>query len=109
MKNRLPRARIGRRAVLVGAAGVAGALLPVVTACGKALPIACSSEDGLSDGEKAERAAMAYVDVASDRTRMCESCQQWLPPAESAHCGACKVMKGPIHPRGSCKVFSPAS
>jgi hypothetical protein len=103
------QSRLSRRSMLAGTAGAFGALLPVAGGCGKSDPVSCASEEGLAPPEKEQRASMAYVDVSPDRTRACEDCQQWVPAEEDGACGGCKVMKGPIHPKGSCKVFTRAS
>jgi hypothetical protein len=50
------------------------------------------------------RQALGYVDVSADPQKTCEQCQQYLPAAQQ--CGECKVLKGPINPRGTCRAFA---
>ncbi len=96
-----------RRDVLRGAAGLAVAL-GGVTACKRdPPPFSCREGAGLSPDEAALREALAYAEPALDSTRTCAACQQFMKAGAEGSCGQCKVMKGPIHPSGSCKVFSP--
>jgi hypothetical protein len=90
-----------RRLFLLG--GVAFASLGA-SACSKE-PSSCNDVSGLSEDEAKVRSSLDYVDRSPDATKTCEKCQQWIPPAESGACGGCKLMKGPIHPKGHCKVF----
>ena len=38
--------------------------------------------------------------------KACTRCNQWVGPAERSSCGSCKLLKGPIHPNGTCKAFA---
>jgi hypothetical protein len=83
----------GSALTLLGAAG-----------CSKE-PSSCNDVSGLSADEAKVRTTLEYVDRSPDLTKTCEKCQQWIAPAESSSCGGCKVLKGPVHPKGHCKVF----
>lgn len=77
-------------------------------ACSKAIaaPVRCD-DAALSDDDRALRATMGYAERAPDPARGCEHCVQWTPPSGSDGCGGCKLLKGRIHPAGTCKAFSP--
>jgi hypothetical protein len=77
-------------------------------ACGKPRPhaLACGDTTGLSDTEIQVRTLLNYQDTSNDPNRECDKCLQFSPP-DRPGCGACKVLKGPINPRGSCKSFVP--
>jgi len=36
----------------------------------------------------------------------CTACRQYVPASSSDACGSCKIMKGPIHPNGTCRAFA---
>jgi len=75
-------------------------------ACSKAKAdaFACTDVSGLGDADRAQRVKLAYVDNASDPDRRCDRCVQYLEAPEG--CGACKLLRGPIHPAGFCKSFA---
>ncbi len=74
-----------------------------------ALPSSCEDTSGLSDDERAARTALAYTDRAPAPEKACRSCQQWVAPRDDGACGGCKLLKGPVHPVGTCKAFAPKS
>ena len=49
---------------------------------------------------KISKVAVNYQDHA-DGDKRCDKCVQFQPP------DACKVVDGPISPRGSCRIFVP--
>jgi hypothetical protein len=76
-------------------------------ACKKEVaPFRCAEVAGLAPEDAAARATLSYVEPAADRTRACLTCQQYVPAASDGACGSCKVLKGPVHPDGTCKVFT---
>jgi hypothetical protein len=75
--------------------------------CGK-MRFTCTDTSGLSDTDKQQRVTLAYTDTSADPNKLCKDCVQWLPPQGSG-CGACKVMKGPVHPEGTCNLFAKKS
>lgn len=81
---------------------------PLLTSCKKSPPISCISVDALTPEERASRESLEYVDASPKRDKNCENCRQYIPPEEDGACGACKVMKGPVHPAGHCRVYAPA-
>jgi hypothetical protein len=76
-------------------------------ACKKEMAaFSCSETAGLAPDEQSARTTLAYVEPAADKTRTCASCQQFVPAPSDGACGSCKVLKGPVHPNGTCKVFT---
>ena len=100
MNARVPRREALRNlAVLSLSAVVPAGLL----ACSK--KTTCTDVTGLSGEELTQRNVIAaYVDLAPDPGKKCSLCVQFVPAAPNA-CGSCKVVKGPIHPDGTCKLF----
>ena len=65
----------------------------------------CNDTSGLSaDDAKIRTEIAAYTDPAQDPAKHCSNCVQFVPGAANA-CGTCKVVKGPISPKGGCKLF----
>jgi hypothetical protein len=75
------------------------------TACKKGPPSSCNDVSGLSAADQEIRKTLEYVDRSMIAAQICEKCQQWIEPASPDQCGGCKVLKGPVHPQGHCKVF----
>jgi hypothetical protein len=94
--------KFSRRDVLSATAVLA---LPVLgLACSKK-ELQCSDTAGLSADEAATRKTLAYVDRASDPAKPCDKCMLYKPAAPEA-CGGCSVVKGPVHPAGSCSAWA---
>jgi hypothetical protein len=96
---------LSRRELLFGASSAAG-VLALLSACGKEKPFACTFVDGLTPDEILTRTKLAYSDVAADPNKACVLCQQFVPSPTGGGCGTCKIMKGPVHPGGSCKSYA---
>jgi len=90
---------ITRRALIVGF---------VVAACKREekLPTSCADTTALSSDEANARTSLGYVD-STQTEKTCVACAQWVAPKDASECGGCKLLKGPIHPRGTCKAFAP--
>ncbi len=97
--------KLSRRDVLHNAAAF-GLFTVVATACGKSEPkgLSCSDTTSLSAADAQVRTSLAYADTSTDPGKACAGCQQFLPGPPDA-CGSCKVLKGPINPKGNCKSF----
>lgn len=79
-------------------------------ACGRSsAPAACLDATGLTQDDAQARSALGYTEPGADEAKGCASCQQYVAPSSDGACGACKVLRGPIHPNGTCKVFTPKS
>ena len=88
----------------------AGGLLLLLTgaACNKSSrPAVCTDVSSLSPAEKTVRTSLQYVDRSQAENKDCASCQQFVaaPSDPFGACGTCKIMKGPINPRGYCNAF----
>lgn len=65
----------------------------------------CDDTTGLSPEDiKVRKEVAVYEEKSPDITRYCSACIQFTPPGSNG-CGGCKVVKGPIHPEGTCKLF----
>ncbi len=72
-------------------------------ACSKRL--SCTDTTGLGPEELNQRINIAvYVEPSPDPGKKCARCTYYEPAAPKA-CGGCKVVKGPISPEGTCKLF----
>jgi hypothetical protein len=90
-----------RSALLFGAAAMAPAVL---AGCGKK-ELTCTDTSGLSQSDLQMRTALQYVDKSPEAGKECDNCAQF-EPAGADKCGACKIVKGPISPKGYCKSWS---
>lgn len=62
----------------------------------------CPGVNSLTEQEKAVRSSLKYVDQTPIKSRLCENCKLYTTPLSKASCGGCKVVPGPIHPKGYC-------
>jgi hypothetical protein len=94
--------------VMGGGSALAGLGVAVVAGCRKPdSTLACTDVSALSPSEASVRKGTLYVDRSKDADRTCETCQQWVAPPAPGACGGCKLVKGPVHPQGSCKLYAP--
>jgi hypothetical protein len=101
MVHRLPRREALRHLAVLSLSALAPAGL---VACSKKTT-SCTDVSGLGpDDVNLRNNVAAYVDQAPDPTKKCSLCAQFIPAAPSS-CGGCKVVKGPINPDGTCKLF----
>jgi hypothetical protein len=85
---------------------VAGGGVAFVVGCKKPSgAMTCSDVSGLSAEEINARTMTAYVDRSMEIDKTCVACVQYID-APSGGCGGCKVLKGPVHPLGTCKLFA---
>jgi hypothetical protein len=83
------------------------AALPLAAALGcKGSPSSCQDLGGLSAEEVRAREALEYLDRSADPTRTCAACLQFVEPGSAFSCGSCRLVRGPIHPAGSCRAYS---
>lgn len=101
MTPTFPRREALRHLVVLSAAAVVPAAL---AACSKSL--SCRDVAGLSADDARMRSEIAkYVEPTMDAAKPCSTCAQYVPAAPDT-CGGCKVVKGPIHPNGSCALWA---
>lgn len=93
-------ARVERRRLLLSTA-VLGATF-VASGCKRSDTCPPSQ---LSPEDAKLRETLHYTDHGPDPHRLCNGCQQYLPNND-ADCGGCKLMKGFVHPAGSCAAFT---
>lgn len=92
--------------------GSAAGLLVLVSGCKKdSKPFTCTDTAALAPADTAVRTALGYVEPSTEAGKDCNGCVQFVasPTDASGACGTCKLMKGPIHPKGYCKGFAPKS
>jgi hypothetical protein len=93
-----------RRAFL----GTSLALATALVGCRRKEPeFSCNQLDGLSEGDLAARRRVDYLEHSPDPARTCEACRQWIAPSDG-RCGGCKLFAGPVHPKGTCRLFAPS-
>jgi len=97
------QARISRR-TLLGSATTTIAVAIGGASCRKK-PLVCNRVDGLSPGDVQLRTTLEYADTSPQPDRACDVCTLYVAATEEGSCGSCKVVQGPIHPKGTCKVF----
>jgi hypothetical protein len=97
--------KLSRRQLLQKSAAF-GVMAAVGVACSKeqAKALSCTDTMSLSAADAQVRVSLAYVDSSVEPGKSCSSCQQFLPAAPDA-CGTCKIVKGPINPKGYCKSY----
>jgi hypothetical protein len=101
---------VSRRAVL----GRAAAALAVLTTAGAAAgckkkALMCdgpSVTDGVLTAEEVQlRKMLLYTDLAQTPDKACINCTLFVAAREADTCATCKVIHGPVHPNGTCKIF----
>ncbi|MDB4971878.1 MAG: hypothetical protein JWN48_219 [Myxococcaceae bacterium] len=98
--------KISRRATL-GLLAATPLWASVLSACGKKTePDSCQDVSALNDADKAARSALQYTDRGPEAQRVCSVCTYYVAPKDPAECGSCKLIKGPVHPKGYCSGFA---
>ena len=67
--------------------------------------LTCTDETGLSDAEKSMRTTLQYSDVSADPSKTCDGCALYTQ-GPAGKCGGCTLLKGPIHPKGTCTSWA---
>ena len=97
--SKIPRRLVLRLAVLSAFASSAG--------CGEERPVSglrCDDVDGLAENDAAYRRGQGYLDRSTRPGRRCENCR-FYTAAPPLSCGACTLVRGPIHPEGYCNLW----
>ncbi len=97
------QAPVTRRHLLLVAPAAA---LALAVGCKKGPPASCGDTSSLTPDDLTARNALGYTDHSTDPAQHCEKCRQYVPGPSADACGTCKVMKGSIHPQGSCRAFA---
>lgn len=102
MDEKLSRREVLQRSAAFGVLAVVGAGGVGCKEQPKAL--SCTDTMSLSPADAQVRVSLAYVDNSVEAGKSCSNCQQFIPAAPDA-CGTCKIVKGPINPKGYCKSY----
>ncbi len=71
-----------------------------------ATTLSCTDTTGVTPSDLQMRNSLAYSDTSTEPEKACDKCLHFLPGPENA-CGTCRLVRGPIHPKGTCKSFVP--
>ena len=71
--------------------------------CAALVAATCAARGSLAQ-TKASKKAMQYQD-APKNGQQCDTCMQWIPPPSAGAPGGCKVVEGPISPKGWCVAY----
>ncbi len=96
---------LSRRALLRSGLTVVSAGFAALACSKKPSAFTCMDVGGLSETDVGARNNAHYVDHAADPARACKQCTQFMGSYDG--CGACKLIRGPVHPDGTCSVFAP--
>jgi hypothetical protein len=99
-------APFARRGLLLG--GGACLALAASAGCKNSSPSSCNDTSKLAPDDLTARTAVAYLDKSPEPGKVCLKCIQYIAAPSADQCGGCKVIKGPIHPNGWCRVYVPA-
>lgn len=66
----------------------------------------CNDTLNLAPEEQVTRTTFKYQPVAKDPTKLCVTCNFWIPDPKNGLCGGCTLVKGPIHPKASCMSWA---
>jgi len=66
----------------------------------------CSDISQLSPGERATRTTFKYQARAKDPTKLCVTCNFWVPDPKGGLCGTCTLVEGPVHPKAGCMSWA---
>jgi hypothetical protein len=102
--------RLSRRDVLRGTAHLAviGSASMLVHGC-KKTEFRCDDVSSLSEEDAQLRAALEYQDRSPfGKDKSCSKCA-FFRGAGDDRCGACTLVRGPIHPLGHCNSWSAKS
>lgn len=82
------------------------AALPLGACGGSEAPsFRCDVTGHLTPVELATRTSQQYTDQTSHPDHRCSNCRYYTP-APSGECGACQLVRGPIHPEGFCNLWT---
>ncbi len=87
---------------------IGGGATLLLASCNRAdaSPASCTDVSALAPDDAKVRATLGYVDASTQGDKTCSACVQFIASPSPGQCGSCKLLKGPIHPRGSCKAFA---
>lgn len=84
---------------------ILGSTAALLAACGNdSGGLECNNTSGLAPQDKQFRESQKYVDVSGDASKNCLNCNFYEGSASA--CGTCKVVKGPVSPKGNCNLWA---
>lgn len=100
--------KISRRDLLVRACGVpiAGAALFLGACAEQKQSTSCADPSQLTDAENSLRESLQYTNQTADAGKPCKGCAFFRSTADSAQCGTCEILKGPVSAEGHCTSWS---
>ena len=66
----------------------------------------CDDVSGLTEQEIAARQSLNYVDESPMEGKYCDNCALYVAAEPGEQCGGCQTIKGPIHPKGYCDIWT---
>ena len=102
---------ISRRTLLAAACQIPVAtVFAVISGCADKKPsAACANPGQLSDSETGLRASLQYTDQSPDPAKACGGCAYFRRATETAECGNCQILNGPVDAQGHCTSWSAKS
>lgn len=83
---------------------LASAAPALLAACGGG-ELTCTDASGLAEPDRQARLATQYVDRAPDLARSCGRCS-FFQAGHASQCATCTIVRGPIHPEGTCQLWA---
>lgn len=81
-----------------------GALLALALVGCRSRGFDCNKSSGLSTSDVKARDDTQYVEPSPTPSTACDICQYWID-GNANSCGGCRLLRGPIHPKGTCRLF----
>lgn len=95
---------LSRRTFLVGMP-TATLALTVLHGCKEGKQVTCTNVDTLGDADKKARTSSQYIESSKIAAKNCDNCAHYVGAPAADQCGTCKVVKGPINPKGYCNLW----
>jgi High potential iron-sulfur protein len=105
LKGKVPL--LSRRMCLGATLGfsLGGTLLAAVAGCQKRGLLVCGDPSHLSDAENSLRTSLHYTEESTRSNQVCAGCGFFDGSSRDA-CGTCKLLKGPVSPKGHCDSWN---
>lgn len=68
--------------------------------------LSCTDTSGLDPAAIGLRNAVKYEDKSTVPGKECDNCEHYVAAPSADACGTCKVVKGPINPKGYCTTWA---
>jgi hypothetical protein len=99
---------ISRRSLLTGSLQLTllGTVGVIAAGCQKTPAVVCANPDSLRDAEMSLRQSLHYTELSPRSEQVCARCGFF--EASAGACGTCKLLKGPVNPKGHCDSWNAA-